>query len=62
MNHYEIKMIDTDPDTGEEKELVLAISSDEYHAAMIVYSLNQTSDYSPNREFKSVKVEKETWQ
>lgn len=62
MNHYEIKIIDTDPDTGEEKELILAISSNEFHALMIALALNKTNDTEPNRHFTVTKFEKESCQ
>jgi hypothetical protein len=60
MNHYEIKMIDTDPDTGKESGIVIAVSSNEFHASMISLALNETNDTEPNRHFIVTKFEKES--
>jgi hypothetical protein len=61
MNHYEIKMIDTDPDTGNQTELVIAATVKENFAKMIIYSLNQI-DEEPNRHYEISKFDKESCQ
>lgn len=61
MSHLEIKMIDTDPDTGNQTEVVIAATVNENFAEMIVNSLNQI-DEEPNRHYEISKFQKEPCQ
>lgn len=49
--HYEVRLKDTDPDTGEVfRDTPVAMTTREEFAEMITHALNRWS-YEPNREF-----------
>lgn len=53
-SHYEVRMRDTDPDTGEVcRDWPIALTKDTSSAEMIANALNRCS-YEPNRDFYTV--------
>jgi predicted transcriptional regulator of viral defense system len=52
--HYEVRVVDTDPDTGDvSSDMPIALTTEKRIAYMIALSLNQT-DEEPNRVYYTI--------